>query len=219
MELTSLEGASLLSYSPRGVGPAADLARSWKDYLKAGMAWGSPPRLVSQYIADYIARNASSLPFSSFFSPSTVVVPAPKSALHREGSLWVPHQIASALIENGLGGRVGTLLRRAIPIPKVATSLTSDRPSAQRHFETMAVQRDLGPVQDILIVDDIVTRGATLLGAANRLRESYPGVAIKAFVAMRTVSNPSMFRALNEPLVWTITLQTDGSTLRRPETP
>jgi adenine/guanine phosphoribosyltransferase-like PRPP-binding protein len=83
----------------------------------------------------------------------------------------------------------------------------------------MAVQRDLSRVQDILIVDDIVTRGATLLGAANRLCESYPDVPIRAFAAMRTVSNPSIFRALNEPLVWTITLQPDGSTLRRPETP
>jgi len=83
----------------------------------------------------------------------------------------------------------------------------------------MAVQKDLDSVQDILIVDDIVTRGATLLGAANRLRESYPGVPIKAFAAIRTVSTPSDFRDLIQPLRWTITLRPDGSTLRRPETP
>ncbi len=216
MNLTYLEGASLLSYSPRGLGEGAESARTWMKGLKRGATWGDPPRSGPRHAADYIVRNVSSLPFSSFFSASTVIVPAPKSALHQEGSLWVPHQIASALIESGLGGRVATLLKRAIPIPKAATSLASERPTAQRHFETLVVQRDLGSVAKILIVDDIVTRGATLMGAANRLHESYPAVSIRAFAVMRTMSDPSTFNGLTDPLLWTITLRPDGSTLRRP---
>lgn len=216
MNLAYLEGASLLSYSPRGVGEAAESARTWMKALKGGATWGDPPHSGPQYVADYIARNVSSLPFSSVFSTSTVVVPAPKSVLHQEGSLWVPHQIASALIESALGGRVATLLKRAIPIPKAATSIASERPTAQRHFETLVVQTDFGPVEKILIVDDVVTRGATLIGAANRLHESYPAVPIKAFAVIRTMSDPSTFKALNDPSPWTITLRPDGSTLRRP---
>ncbi len=184
--------------------------------LKIGATWGDPPRSGPQYAADYIARNASSLPFSSIFSASTVVVPAPKSALHQEGSLWVPHQIALALIESGLGARVATLLKRAVPIPKAATSIASERPTAQRHFETLAVQTDFGPVEKIVIVDDVVTRGATLIGAANRLHESYPAAQIGAFAVMRTMSDPSSFKALIDPSRWTITLRPDGTTLRRP---
>jgi hypothetical protein len=216
MNLAHLEGASLLSYSPRGLGEAAESARTWMKALKGGATWGNPPRSGPQYAADYIARNTSSLQFSSFFSASTVVVPAPKSALHQEGSLWVPHQIASALIANGLGGRVATLLKRAIPIPKAATSIASERPTAQKHFETLVVQSDLGPVEKILIVDDVVTRGSTLIGGANRLHESYPAVPIRAFAVMRTMSDPSAFKALTDPSPWTITLRPDGSTLRRP---
>ena len=67
-----------------------------------------------------------------------------------------------------------------------------------------------------MLVDDVVTRGATLLGAANRLAESYPDAQIAAFVALRAVSNPSEFKEVKDAVDGFITLQPNGGTLRRP---
>jgi predicted amidophosphoribosyltransferase len=58
-------------------------------------------------------------------------------------------------------------------------SPAAERPDAQRHFETIAVQKELVPAKEILLVDDVVTSGAALLGSANRLFETYPDVPIR----------------------------------------
>jgi len=66
------------------------------------------------------------------------------------------------------------------------------------------------------LIDDVVTRGATLLGAANRLAESYPDAQIAAFAALRAIGNPAEFKSVNNPVKGVITLQSNGGTLRRP---
>ncbi len=134
----------------------------------------------------------------------------------REGDLWVPMQLSEELLSAGLGNRVAPILTRTVAIPKSALSDPSDRTRAKRHFETMAVQTELAPPESFLLVDDIVTRGATLIGAANRLRVSYPAVPIRAFAAIRTVSNPAEFQKITDPAIEIIRLRADGSTLRRP---
>ncbi|MDA4132801.1 MAG: phosphoribosyltransferase, partial [Thaumarchaeota archaeon] len=70
---------------------------------------------------------------------------------------------------------------------------------------------------ELLLVDDIVTRGATLLGAANRLAEAFPDARIRGFAAMRTVSNPSDFVDAYQPCTGTIRYrEMTGDSLRRP---
>jgi phosphoribosylpyrophosphate synthetase len=49
----------------------------------------------------------------------------------------------------------------------------------------MQVQKVLSEPSNILLVDDIITRGATLLGAASRLAEAFPKAEIRAFAVMR----------------------------------
>lgn len=66
-----------------------------------------------------------------------------------------------------------------------------------------------------MIVDDVVTRGATLLGAASRLSEAYPQASIRAFAAMRTVSNPDEFREIRDPVMGKIVYRS-GEAYRHP---
>ena len=49
-------------------------------------------------------------------------------------------------------------------------------------------------VGDVILVDDVVTSGATILGVASKLAERFPDVEIKAFAAMRTISDPLKVR-------------------------
>lgn len=190
-----------------------DLMRALKD----GRVTGSPPTLFSRTIASFIVNNAAALePVTSFLSPDAVLVPVPKSALWKEGSLWVPDQLASSMVQVGLGGSVARLLVRTAAIPKAATSISSNRPTALRHYQTLAVQKDLMPTPEIVLVDDVVTSGAALLGSANRLLETYPDTPIRGFAAIRTISDSLLFEKVTHPIAGTITLRPNGLCLRRP---
>ena len=86
-------------------------------------------------------------------------------------------------------------------------------------FETVAVHGSIAdpPPEKFLLVDDIVTRGATLFGAANRLLEAFPKAQVRAFAAMRTVSVPSKFENMYDPQSGTTQYRAwIDDTLRRP---
>lgn len=131
-------------------------------------------------------------------------------------TLWVPMRIATALVKMGLGKEVVSCLVRDDPVPKAASSVPNERPTAIQHYESMSVQGLLSTPDEILLVDDVVTRGATLLGAANRLADVFPQTRIRAFATMRTISNPNEFEKVLVPCVGTIELRGSGDTLRRP---
>ena len=131
-------------------------------------------------------------------------------------TLWVPERIATALVSVGIGKQVASCLIRAKAVPKAALSSPSERPTAVQHFESLSVQGSLCKPDEIVLVDDVVTRGATLLCAANRLAEAFPQSHIRAFVAMRTISNPTEFENVYAPCIGTIDLYETGDTFRRP---
>ena len=172
--------------------------------------------LMSEWIAKTIQRNITALPFATFFRPNTILVPTPKSSLMRPGTLWVPERIASALTKIGFGNKVLSCLTRTKSVPKAASSIAKDRPKAINHYKSMSVTGILSKPDEIILVDDVVTRGATLLDAANRLADAFPETPIRAFAAMRTISNPEEFNELYDPCVGTIDLRESGDTLRRP---
>ena len=116
----------------------------------------------------------------------------------------------------GLLNSVNSYLERTEPIPKAATSLSTERPTALQNYETLGVRKALEPPAELLLVDDVVTAGATLLGSASRLREAYSDIPIRGFAAARTVSVAARFRKTVEPVVGTIVLRSDGRTQRDP---
>lgn len=79
----------------------------------------------------------------------------------------------------------------------------------------MEIVNTLDEPEEILLVDDVVTHGSTLLGAANKLADTFPNARICAFAAMRTVSNPDEFQNIIAPCIGMIELH-NGDTFRRP---
>ncbi len=218
-----LDFASLLTYCPRPGEVAAELregARASRNLvltLKDGRAFGEPPRTVAAEIVAHLRTNpASAAVLSAFLRPAATLVPVPKSTLLAKGALWVPEQLSQELVRGGFGREVAVLLERTEPIPKAATSVSSERPTALRNYETLRVHRSLAAPTELLLVDDVVTAGATLLGSASRLLEGYPGVPIRGFAAARTIGAGSHFRRVVEPVVGTITLRENGRTHREP---
>lgn len=172
--------------------------------------------LMSDWIGKYIQKNNNELPFT-FFESDTVLVPAPRSSLMKQDSLWVPERIAKALVSNGFGSQVVSCLRRITAVRKAATSTAQDRPRYTEHFDSMGVEGNFSMTENIVIVDDIVTRGATLLASANRLLDAFPSSRISGFAAMRTVTNETEFVNVIDPRIGTIKYrQVTDDTIRRP---
>lgn len=217
----SVRFASLLSYVPESRWRGLALSQERLDELKAGREYvlalkrdyNQPNGLLSIY--DSIAKWCADYNlFSDFFSNDATLVPVPGSTLTKPDTLWTPRLLAEALVRQGLGSSVATCLSRVVPVPKSAFSKPEDRATPTQHCESMEVERMLMVPKNILLVDDLVTKGSTFLGAACRIAELYPNTRIKAFAAMRTVSQERDFVRIMEPCEGTITPTRNGRSRR-----
>jgi predicted amidophosphoribosyltransferase len=214
MKISELKYASLLSYSPHGNTPD-DLESKYVTYsLKQDRYEGQPPILMSDWVAKK-TQEKSGL-FGTFFRSNTLLVPVPSSSLMEKDTLWVPERIANALVKKGFGKQVVPCLRRETAVQKAATSPAHDRPSVKDHYDSFSVQGSLSEPEDILLIDDVITRGATLLGCANRLISVFPKCRIHAFAAIRTISDPEKFKNLQDSCIGTIYLNNNGGPIRYP---
>ncbi len=100
-------------------------------------------------------------------------------------------------------------------MPKSATSKAEERPKAVEHYHSIEVQTIFPEPEEILLIDDVVTRGATIVGAANKLHDAFPRAHIRAFAAMRAISSPGDFKNAYDPCEGKITL-IDEQTSREP---
>lgn len=216
LHIQRVEFGSLLSYSPYGNSEKEESSRSVRTALKEDHIVSSPNVSMSQFVSEMVYKDIDTMPFADFFKVNPILVPIPRSGLRAKDTLWVPDRLAKALVKKGLGERVAYCLERIYALPKSATSAPQMRPKADERYKSLDVQRIITSPNEILLVDDVVTRGATLLGAANKLKDSFPDVRIRAFATMRTTGrDPTPFNQIYEPKVGAITLN-GRDTVRRP---
>lgn len=215
MLIPRIEFGAYLTYSPKLNSDSARASRTAMKALKDDEMVPEVSMLMSDYVCDLIRDSMQRLSFSSLFASNPILVPAPKSSLVKPGTLWVPQRLANALVRRGLGRGVEECLKRVKAVRKSATSQPSERPKALEHYESMEVQKIFPEPTEILIIDDIVTRGATILGGASRLMEAFPKARIRAFAAMRIISLPDVFTSTTDPCYGFIELR-NIDTFRRP---
>lgn len=170
-----------------------------------------PPQPTTRYLASVLARHINKYALKSIFGPDVVLVPMPSSSKPLPGGLWVPQRLASAFVDFGLGAHALPILKRMETIPKSAYSAPGHRSSAQRHYETLRTSRLLFAQERVVIIDDVITSGATMVGAASVLAEAYPSTQIMGFAMIRTISNAAEFVKLIDPCVGTITRRGDST--------
>jgi len=177
--LSEIPYCSCLIYSPKGKSEISRKSQTVRDAVKAAR---------SELIHSAIKQLQSKMtPLAApFFGPDVVLVPAPGSSPLVGGATWPAHTIAKSLVQSGLGREVVTCLKRTQPVPKSAYQTAGNRPTPQRHFETMAVDSELIDAKRILVVDDILTKGSTLLAGASRVAEAYPNAQVRAFALVST---------------------------------
>jgi phosphoribosylpyrophosphate synthetase len=215
----TLDYGALFSYSPYGQSEEEELSRSYRTAIKNDEAVFASGRQVqmSEFVADTVQKSKDALPFGHLFDSGPVLVPARSTSLMKSNSLWVPFRIATALLNKGLGREVSTCLERKYPLQKAATSVGSSRPTVTQQYDSLEVQKLLTDPESILLVDDVVTTGATLIGSAKRLTEAYPKARVAAFAAVRTVSLSRNFKGIDDPVFNKITLYPSGKTHRDPD--
>lgn len=110
-------------------------------------------------------------------------------------------------------------LRRHRGVPKSAFASPGKRPSPKDHLETIEVSikpQILQPTR-ITVLDDVITRGATLLACVIRLRKSLPNVEVRGFAVARTKKENRKFENVVERVEdGKITLAPNGWITREP---
>lgn len=212
MNTTKVDFGSLLTYTPTTTSTESKIAKETMKCLKFGRSCSGV--LTLDDMAQKIKKLIDTLPFSNYFNKNTILIPIPNSSLTQPNTLWIPQCITAALIANGLGKSPEPCLERFKPVPRsTGQRKAEDRPKPIIHYESMRVKKLLHPPEEIVLVDDVITRGATIMGGVNRLQEAYPDATIRGFAMIRTMSNPDEFKNVEDPCIGTITM--DGEDTRR----
>jgi hypothetical protein len=137
--------------------------------------------------------------FAGLFGPDVVLLPVPRAAPRVNVDSWVAQRLAVAFQQTGLGCAVWTGLQRKHSVRKSATAVGGARPSVWEHYESLALEPSITAVRRLVLIDDVVTKGRTLLAAAMRVREALPGAEVRAFALLRTMGRIADVDRLLDP--------------------
>ena len=153
-------------------------------------------------LIDGLGKSLGSGYFADLFGPGVVVVPAPGHAPRRsQDQFWATLSLAEAIVE-ALGGEVRCYLERREMVNKAAYAEPEDRPTFRTHLYTIECVGFPGlfPPERITVVDDVITRGATLAACVYCLEQVYPNAEVRAFAAVRTLSNTIDLDCIIDPV-------------------
>ncbi len=196
--------ASYLTYDPRG---DSDEARKSRDFTYSVKQDGSVGTIRTiDGIIERILFRLEQFPFlRDFLNPKATLIPMPRSAPLKPSTLWVPKRICDSLVSAGLGAETLACIERFKAVTKSSTA-GSRRPSPEEHFSTTRILNSptFPLVTDIVLIDDVLTRGSTFVGVYPHIQRAFPSANIKCFalVSTRGLDN---FRQILDPVQGTIT--------------
>jgi hypothetical protein len=176
--------------------PASVCSRVLCARLKAGDAG-----IFFKYASRVRRETAEGRLLAPLFTRGMTLVPVPGSVPSVAGSVMVAQGLAEALLQQGLGAAIWPGLRRCTAVRKSATACVGNRPTVEDHFHSFGVSGSPLPSDRILLIDDVVTKGRTLLAAAAYLRQAFPEMHVQAFALLRTMSLTSDINSLVQPCI------------------
>jgi hypothetical protein len=188
--------ASCYVYSPSGSGAASERSRLLRALLKA-----SDAQFIGKYAVRVRQQVADASPLAGFFCATNVLVPVPGSAPSTAGAVSVAEHLAMALIKEGLGHSIWPGLHRICAVRKSATAVPGSRPTVGNHYDSFAIEPAMALPREVVLIDDVVTKGRTLLAAAARLQEAIPHARIRAFALVRTLGLVAGVNRLLDPCI------------------
>ncbi len=174
--------ATCYAYSPRGKSEVSERSRQLCARVKNGST-----KWLRSYVASIHQEVTQKRQFCSLFNEHTLLVPIPNSPSSMRTSFWVARRLALTLHEAGLAEDVWTGLRRVSSVERSSSAWMWERPTVQQHYRSFAVIPSSRPPTHVVLVDDVITKGRTLVAAAMRLHEVFPKADIRAFALVRTM--------------------------------
>jgi predicted amidophosphoribosyltransferase len=146
------------------------------------------PDWLPAYAGQVLQQTMRDDALASLFEQDSILVPVPSSQPFAP-RVWAAERLATVLRDIGLGNTVWRALQRRFPVRKSATALNTDRPTVQQHYNSLAIAPVGQPSRPgrIVLIDDVITKGRTILAAAIRLHEAFPNADIRAFALVRTM--------------------------------
>jgi hypothetical protein len=188
-----LRFASLLVYSPSGASQASVDSQKAMRELK-----NCRPALLARIVLR-LKQQFEAGRLRDFLGPDVVLVPAPRRVPPKlKVPSWPAKDLCDRLVTEGLGASVELLLTRHKAVPKSALQRKGvDRPGPDAHAESIRATPLLLAPSRITIVDDVVTRGSTLLGCAWVLCGALPKAQVRGLAAVRTMSGVEIEQMLD----------------------
>jgi hypothetical protein len=208
--LSEVRFGAFLAYSPRGTSELSQSSRVARDVVK----YVQPERL--QRVCDRLQRDFAGTPLDAVLGREVMLVPAPRHTPLVKGTLWPAQRLAEELRARGLGNDVVPLVTRARAVRKSAYAAVGARPTPQEHLESLTIEPLLANPVRVTVVDDVVTKGATLLAVASLLAAQFPEATVSAFAMLRTLGLQPEVEAIVAPCVGSITLTSSGEAWRSP---
>lgn len=203
--LSEIRFGAFLAYSPRG---KSDVSKRSRRFCK-GIKHVDPS--IMTMVLDRLAKDlGASEELKAILDAESILVPTPRSApLVSPAALWPAREICEGLVERGIGRRVAPCLERARSVRKSAFQGPGERPSAVEQMEAMVVT-DIATIGErMVLVDDVVTKGCTILGAASLLQSVASTARISAFALVRTMGLVPEVERIVEPCLGMIKHQGD----------
>jgi predicted amidophosphoribosyltransferase len=201
--------ASCYVYSPAGDSAICARSRLLRTLLKEGEA-----RFMTKYAARVRQQLEPASQLAGFFLSGDVLVPVPRCA-PKEGGTWVAAELALALVREGVGAATWPGLRRVSAVAKSSTAAKCRRPTVSGHYESFRLETLKFRPASVVLIDDVITKGRTILAAAARVRDAFPDAQIRAFALLRTMGMIPGVKTLLEPCRGEI-LWRDGDARRNP---
>lgn len=211
--LSELPYGAFLQYAVRGESEDSKQSKAFMLHVKNVRSITGSDGSETQY-TDFVSELmreelAPGHPLRKFLDPGAVLVPIPRSAPSRgRGWLWPSKAIADAMVAKGFGARVVPALRRVKAVQKAAyASSAAERPTAETHYESMEANFGLDRPESITLVDDVVTRGAQMLGAASLIHDLLPAAQVRGFAVFRSIGHGEVepfLTGMIEPMVDTL---------------
>jgi hypothetical protein len=210
-------GAAIVYVPKRG--PDTPVARSSRTFvfgIKDGKLRPNSSESFTAYLCRRLRERSSELDpeLLKLIDSSRCLVPLPGHAPAEKTERRVTHDICGELRRNGFGGSFLHCVERRIAIPKSSFSATADRATPETHFRSMTAFPVSARPDRITLVDDVVTKGATAIGAAWAIRTILPDVEIALFALAHTTYSPG--DSLLDPRVGFIEVDENGAARRNP---